>query len=252
MIRLKDILKDTLSEAKYEDIAVWPAKNTQRGTSESGARSFDINIGNPDVIRKMAKTAMGEPGMMKSFKYEGPAGDTFKEFEWDAETTQWEVWKNMNYVILTPDNHVHWYHGKMPGGIFKDETGKLLPGATGTPLPDLTIKGFGFKVYKALLLDPTVGYIFSDKSSTPEIKQRVYGQLMNDKDFIWITTNGNTYDSYDEIVIINPLYSNVENIKQNFETKNKGAKIFYSKNFPNLSEPKYDWTGIDTPGDPTM
>jgi hypothetical protein len=232
MIRLTDLLKETLSEAKYEDVAVIPAKDTQRGTSETGARSFNINIGNPDVIRKMAKTPMGKPGMMTSFKYDGPEGDTFKEFKWDAETTQWEVWKNMNYVILTPHNHVHWYHGKMPGGVFKDETGKLSPGATGTPLPDLTIKGFGFKVYKALLLDPSVGYIFSDKSSTPEVKGAIYSKLMKDPDFVWITVGGTGTIDYDDIVIINPSYSNTQKIKQEFEAKHKGAKFFYSENFP--------------------
>ena len=69
MIKLLDILKESILEAKYEDVAVIPAKGTQRGTSESGAKSFDINIGNIDVIKKMAKTPMGSAGSAKSFSY---------------------------------------------------------------------------------------------------------------------------------------------------------------------------------------
>ena len=38
-------------------------------------------------------------------------------------------------------------------------------------------------VYKAVLLDPTVGYILSNKTSTDKIRENVYGPLMNDKDF---------------------------------------------------------------------
>jgi hypothetical protein len=236
MIRLQDLyknlLKETLSEAKFQDIAVQPAKGVQRGTSEVKGKSFDILIGNPDVIRKMAKTPMGKPGEMTSFKYDGPEGETFTSYKWDAGTSQWDVWKNMNYLILTPDNHTHWYHGKMPGGIFKDETGKLQPGATGTPLPDLTIKGFGYKVYKALVTDPSVGYILSDKSSTPEIKASVYGKLMGDKDLVWITTGGNTPSTYDDIVVIDSKYPNIKRVKQDFESKHKGADFYYSENFP--------------------
>ena len=245
MIRLKDLL----NEAKFKDVAVWPAAAAPRGTSEAGAKAFDIYIGNPDVIRKMAKTPMGTPGKMTSFSYDGP-GSANKDFEWDSNTSQWDVWKNMNYLSLTPDQHIHWYHGKIPGGVFTDETGKLLPGATGTPLPDLTIKEFGIKVYKAVLLEPSVGYILSDKSSTSAIRQRVYGPLMNDKDFIWITAGGNTYDTYDDIVVINPNHANVKKVKQYFENEHKGAMFYYSENFPNTTI--YDASGIDTPGDPTM
>ena len=245
MIRLKDLL----NEAKFKDVAVWPAAAAPRGTSEAGAKAFDIYIGNPDVIRKMAKTPMGTPGKMTSFSYDGP-GSANKDFEWDSNTSQWDVWKNMNYLSLTPDQHIHWYHGKIPGGVFTDETGKLLPGATGTPLPDLTIKEFGIKVYKAVLLEPSVGYILSDKSSTSAIRQRVYGPLMNDKDFIWITAGGNTYDTYDDIVVINPNHANVKKVKQDFENEHKGAMFYYSENFPNTTI--YDASGIDTPGDPTM
>ena len=49
--------------------------------------------------------------------------------------------------------------GKCPGGYYTDDSGKLIPGATGTPLPDLNVEKFGYKVYKALLLEPTVGFI---------------------------------------------------------------------------------------------
>lgn len=231
MIKLISLLKETLTEAKFEDVVVRPAKGIQRGTSEAGARSFDILIGNPDVIRKMAKTPMGKPGKMTSFKYDGPKGDTYKEYEWDANTTQWDVWENMNYILLTPKNYVHWYHGKMPGGSFTDDKGKLIPGSTGTPLPDLKMEKFGYKIYKALLLDPSVGFIKSEKESTPAVKKAVYGNLMNDTDFVWITTNGDTYDKYDKIVLINPKHADVEKEKQTFEAENKGAKFFYSKNF---------------------
>ena len=231
MIKLITLLKESILEAKFEDVAVWPAKGAPRGTSEAGAKAFDIYIGNPDVIRKMAKTPMGKPGKMTSFSYDGP-GSANKDYEWDADTSQWDVWKNMNYLSLTPDNHIHWYHGKMPGGFFTDKTRKLLPGSTGTPLPDLTIKGFGVMVYKAVLLDPTVGYILSNKTSTDKIRENVYGPLMNDKDFIWIAAGGNTYNTYDEIVVINPKYANVKKVKQDFENEHKGADFYYSENFP--------------------
>lgn len=226
------IENNLLIEAKFEDVAVWPAKGMQRGTSESSGKSFDIMIGNPDVIRKMAKTPMGSPGKMKSFKYEGPEGDVYKEFEWNADTSQWDVWKNMNYIILTPDNHTHWYHGKIPGGTYKDDAGNLITSSTGLPLPELTIKRFGYKVYKALLLDPNVGYIKSDKSSTPEIKRAVFSKLIQDNDFVWITTNGDTVETYDDIVIINPNYDDVQKVRQEFESEHEDSKFYYSKNFP--------------------
>jgi hypothetical protein len=231
MIKLITLLKESILEAKFEDVAIWPAKGAPRGTTQAGARAFDIYIGNPDVIRKMAKTPMGKPGKMTSFSYDGP-GSANKDYEWDADTSQWDVWKNMNYLSLTPDNHIHWYHGKAPGGIFKDKTGKLLPGATGIPLPDLTIKGFGVMVYKAVLLDPTVGYILSDKSSTDKIREYVYEPLMNDKDFIWIAAGGTGGLDYDDIVIINPKHADVKKVKQDFEKEHEGAKFYYSKNFP--------------------
>jgi len=224
-------LKKSILEVKYKDVAVWPAKGAPRGTTQADARAFDIYIGDPDIIRKMAKTPMGKPGKMTSFSYDGP-GSANKDYEWDADTSQWDVWKNMNYMSLTSDNHVHWYHGKAPGGYFRDKNNKLLPGATGTPLPALTIKGFGVMVYKAVLLDPTVGYILSDNTSTGEIRKHVYGPLMNDKDFIWISAGGTGGLDYDEIVVINPKYADEQKIKQQFEEKHKGNKFFYSRNFP--------------------
>lgn len=227
-------LLDLLFEARFGDIAVIPAKGTQRGTSESGARSFDINVGNVETIKKMAKTPMGKAGSATSFSYEGPGGETFTEFKWDADTSQWNVWKNMNYVILTPNNEVHWYHGKSPGGIFTDKSGKLQPGATGTPLPDLTIDKFGYKVYKALLLDPSVGFISSNKGSTPAVKKSVYKNLMKDPDFVWMAAGGTAGGlDYDNIVIINPNQADITSIKQKFRNK-YGNKfpIYYSSNFP--------------------
>lgn len=232
MIKLKHLLKEVLVEAKFGDIAVWPAKGTQRGTSESGAKSFDINIGNPDVIRKMAKTPMGKAGSATAFKYEGPEGDTYKEFKWDANTSQWNVWKNMNYVILTPKKYVHWYHGKMPGGSFTDDDGKLRPGSTGTPLPDLTVERFGYKVYKALLLEPSVGYIKSEKGSTPAVKKSVYANLMKDSDLVWISAGGTGGLDYDDIMVINPSYADAAKLGAEFEEENAGKLIHKSNNFP--------------------
>ena len=55
---------------------------------------------------------------------------------------------------------------------------------------------------------------------------------MNDKDFIWIAAGGNTYNTYDEIVVINPKYANVKKVKQDFENEHKGADFYYSENFP--------------------
>lgn len=232
MIKLISLLKETLAEAKFGDIAVWPAKDIQRGTSEAGATSFNINIGNPDIIRKMAKTPMGKAGSATSFKYDGPEGDTYKEFKWDADTSQWTVWKNMNYLILTPKHYTHWYHGKMPGGSYTDDDGKLIPGSTGTPLPDLTIEKFGYKVYKALLLEPSVGFIKSEKSSTPAVKKSVYANLMKDNDLVWISAGGKGELDYDELLVMNPSHVDVKKLTAEFEEEHNGAKFFYSKNFP--------------------
>ena len=234
MIKLLDILKESILEAKYEDVAVIPAKGTQRGTSESGAKSFDINIGNIDVIKKMAKTPMGSAGSAKSFSYEGPGGKAYSDFSWEENTSQWDVWKNMNYLILTPTpkHDVHWYHGKMPGGRYEDDkTVKLIPGSTGTALPDLTVDRFGYKVYKALLLEPSVGYIQSDKSSSPAVKKSVYTNLMKDNDLVWISAGGTGGLDYDQIMVINPSYADKNKLKQQFEKENSGKKIYTSNNF---------------------
>ena len=234
MIKLLDILKESILEAKYEDVAVIPAKGTQRGTSESGAKSFDINIGNIDVIKKMAKTPMGSAGSAKSFSYEGPGGKTYSDFSWEENTSQWDVWKNMNYLILTPTpkHDVHWYHGKMPGGRYEDDkTGKLIPGSTGTALPDLTVDRFGYKVYKALLLEPSVGHIQSNKSSTPAVKKSVYANLMKDDDLVWVSAGGTGGLDYDQIMVINPSYADKNKLKQQFEKENLGKKIYTSNNF---------------------
>ena len=234
MIKLLDILKESILEAKYEDVAVIPAKGTQRGTSESGAKSFDINIGNIDVIKKMAKTPMGSAGSAKSFSYEGPGGKAYSDFSWEENTSQWDVWKNMNYLILTPTpkHDVHWYHGKMPGCRYEDDkTGKLIPGSTGTALPDLTVDRFGYKVYKALLLEPSVGYIQSDKSSSPAVKKSVYTNLMKDNDLVWISAGGTGGLDYDQIMVINPSYADKNKLKQQFEKENSGKKIYTSNNF---------------------
>lgn len=248
MIKLTSLLKETILEAKFQDVAVWPAKGVQRGASESGGRSFDIMIGNPDVIRKMAKTPMGYAGTIQVFSGDGPGSSLYKEYEWKPDTTQWTVWSNINYIVLTKKNEVHWYNGKIPGGMSgvrkagSEEDGsagtdpktgqKYISGTPNKPLPDLTVKGFGYKVYKALLGEPSVEYIKSDKSSTPEIKGAVYSKLMQDPDFVWIATNGDTYDKYDKIIVINPKHADVRKEKQKFEAENKGAKFFYSKNFP--------------------
>ena len=223
MIKLIDLLK----EARYQDIEVVPTSGPQRGVGETDGKSYAIIIGNPSVYRKMEATPMGKPGKMKALNYGGAGSEAYREFEWDANTTQWDVWQRMNYVVVTPRNETHWYHGKMPGGGYKD-----FEGATGTPLPDLKIDRFGYKVYKALLGEPSVGYIISDKTSSPEIKGAVYSKLMQDNELIWVATNGNTTSTYDDIVVMNPKYVDIQKIRQQFEAEHKGDKFFYSKNFP--------------------
>lgn len=223
MIKLIDLLK----EARYQDIEVVPTSGPQRGVGETDGKSYAIIIGNPSVYRKMEATPMGKPGKMKALNYGGAGSEAYREFEWDTDTTQWDVWQRMNYVVVTPRNETHWYHGKMPGGGYKD-----FEGATGTPLPDLKIDRFGYKVYKALLGEPSVGYIISDKTSSPEIKGAVYNKLMQDNELIWIATNGNTTSTYDDIVVMNPKYVDIQKIRQQFEAEHKGDKFFYSKNFP--------------------
>lgn len=248
MIKLISLLKETLAEAKFQDVAVRPAKGVQRGTSDPAGKSFDIIISNPDVIRKMAKTPMGYAGTIQVFSGDGPGSGLYKEYEWKPDTTEWTVWSNINYIILSEKNEVHWYNGKIPGGLSgvrkagPEEDGsagtdpktgqKYTSGTPNKPLTALSVEKFGYKVYKALLLDPSVGHIISNKSATDKVKEKVYGNLIKDTDFIWITTGGDTYDTYDEIVVINPKYADVKKVKQDFETKHKGAQFFYSKNFP--------------------
>ena len=222
------LLKDLLTEARFGDIEVVPTTGPQRGVGEVNGKSYAIIIGNPSVYRKMETTPMGKPGKMKALNYDGVGSEAYREFKWDADTTQWEVWQRMNYVVVTPRNETHWYHGKMPGGGYKD-----FEGATRTPLPDLKIEKFGYKVYKALLGEPSVGYIISDKTSSPEIKGAVYSKLMQDDDLVWIATNGNTTSTYDKIVVINPKHADMQKLKKQFEVANKGSKFFYSKNFLN-------------------
>ena len=232
MIKLNDILKEILSEATFEDVTVVPSKGVQRGTSEADAKSFDIVIDNQDVIEKMKSTPMGKAGAATAFSYEGPGGKAFTEFDWNANTSQWDVWQNMNYVTLTPKKYVHWYHGKMPGGMYSDDKGALSPGATGTPLPNLTIDRFGYKVYKALLSEPSVGYVKSEKGSTPAVKKSVYANLMKDDDLVWISAGGTGVLDYDDIVVINPSHADPAKLASEFEDENKGKQIHKSRNFP--------------------
>jgi hypothetical protein len=199
---------------------------------------------------------MGSPGSIQSFKYEGPSGPNYTTYKWDENATAWEVWKNMNYIILTKDNIVHWYHGNLMGGPKnKPQPEHGFEGSTGEELPKLNIERFGFKVYKALLNDPSVGYIVSSSEASDMVKNKVYKWLLKDPNFVWIST-GNVDENgmgYDDVIIINPKYTNVDKVKETFESKHNGKKINYSKNFPKtqktesiktkaqiLSEGRYD------------
>jgi hypothetical protein len=178
---------------------------------------------------------MGSPGSMQSFKYEGHSGPNYTTYEWDGNTTAWEVWKNMNYIILTKDNVVHWYHGNLMGGPKNEPQPEHgFKGSTGEELPELNIERFGFKVYKALLKDPTVGYIVSGSEASEMVKNKVYKWLLKDPDFVWMSTGNVGEDGmgYDDIIIINPKHSNPNELEQKFKLKHKGKKINYSKNFP--------------------
>jgi hypothetical protein len=115
----------------------------------------------------------------------------------------------------------------MPGGGYKN-----FDGATGTPLPDLTVDKFGYKVYRALLGEPSVGYIVSNHTASPSVKGAVYSKLMRDSEFVWIAANGDTIDTYSDIVVINPNYADVQKVRQKFENKHQGSKFYYSNNFP--------------------
>ena len=274
MRNMIDNFKKLLTEGKFEDIEVVPAKGVQRGTSSEGGRSFNINIGNPDVVKRMKETPMGEAGEMSSFSHEGP-GSGEKKIKWNADTSQWDVWQNMNYIILTPENQVHWYHGKMPGGKFRamynkkgpevmgdkgrlygtaarvksdkefkekntswDKEGHLYPGSTAKPLPDLNIKGFGYKVYKALLNEPTVGYIVSDQSASEEVKNYVYKKLMTDPELIWVASGSGDISSqeFQDMIMINPKFVNSKQLIEKFKSgeikthhRTEGVKFYQSK-----------------------
>jgi len=247
---LKQFIKTTtreflLLEAKFSDIEVLPSKGIQRGTSNEKGRSFNIIIGNPSVYYKMEKTPMGKGGTVQLFYGDGPNKGLYKEYKWDANTKQLTVWNNINYIILSEKNEVHWYNGKIPGGSFgvqkasSGEKDKWNPDTTAQayktqtphkPLSELTVKEFGYKVYKALLLEPSVGFIKSDKHSTPEVKRAVYFKLMKDVDLKWISVGGTGGLDYDNIVIINPNYADTEQITKDFKSEHKGGKIFGSSN----------------------
>ena len=247
MIKLINLLKEIILEARYQDIEVVPAKDIQRGASDSEGTSFNIVIGNPGAYYKMEQTPMGRGGTIQLFAGDGPGKGLYKQYKWDAKTTQLTVWNNINYIILSKENEVHWYNGKIPGGSFgvqksssgeKDSSGTDIKTgqsyssqSPNKPLSELTITEFGYKVYKALLLEPSVKYIISNKSATDAIKGAVYSKLIIDPDFIWISAGGTGGLDYDEIIIINPKYADVAKVKENFENKYVGAKFYYSKNF---------------------
>lgn len=227
--------KQILNEAIEGDVAVWPSKGDQRGISDIEGKSFNIFFNDKQIIRNMMTHKMGSPGSMQSFKYEGPSGPNYTTYEWDENTTAWEVWKNMNYIILTKDNVVHWYHGNLMGGPkSKPQPKHGFKGSAGKELPKLNIERFGFKIYKALLKDQSVGYIVSNSEASEMVKNKIYKWLLKDPDFVWVSTGNVNEDGmgYEDIIIINPKYSNPNELKQKFELKHKGKKINYSKNFP--------------------
>lgn len=234
-----------LLEAKYIDIEVIPSEGVQRGTSDERGRSFDIIIGNPGAYYKMEKTPMGKGGTVQLFAGDGPNKGLNKEYKWNADTKQLTVWKNINYIVLTENNEVHWYNGKIPGGSFgvqkasSGEKDKWNPDTTGqayktqsphNPLSELTVEKFGYKVYKALLLEPSVGFIKSSKHSTPEVKRAVYSKLMEDPDLKWVSVGGTGGLDYDNIVIINSEYADTEQIIKDFKSEHKGGIFFGSAN----------------------
>jgi hypothetical protein len=247
---MKQFIKTTireflLLEARFSDIEVLPSEGTQRGASDEKGRSFDIIIGNPGTYYKMEKTPMGKGGTVQLFAGDGPNKGLNKEYKWNADTKQLTVWKNINYIVLTENNEVHWYNGKIPGGSFgvqkasSGEKDKWNPEKTGQayktqsphkPLSSLAVKEFGYKVYKALLLEPSVGFIKSDKHSTPEVKKAVYSKLMKDPDLKWVSFEGTGGLDYDNIVIINPKYADTKQVVKDFESEHKDGKIFYSAN----------------------
>ena len=230
-----------ITEAIYDDVSV-QLSNKKRGVSEPGAKSFDILFNNKEVMRKMMTHKMGHPGSMQSFWYEGPEtnrDNQYTKYEWTADTTAWEVWKNMNYIILTPKNQIHWYHGKKPGGQKYEPIPKIgFEGSKGEDLPTLDIKTLGFKVYRALLDDPNVGYIISEKGSSEEIKKSVYQWLLKENDYVWIKTGDSDILKtnplkYDMVVVMNPKYCNPKEVEEKF--KNIEVSVNDKPTHPNLN-----------------
>jgi len=239
-------------EATYDAISV-QISNKKRGVSEPGAKSFDIFFNNKELMRKMMTHKMGKPGFMQSFWYEGPETDRnnqYTTYEWTADTTAWEVWKNMNYIVLTPKNQIHWYHGKQPGGQKFDPIPEMgFKGSTGEVLPTLDVERFGFKVYRALLDDPNVGYIISEKGSSDKIKTSVYQWLFKKNEYVWIKTGDPDLLKteplkYDMVVVMNPKYCNPKEVEEKFKNievegpsyPNQNASFTYSDNYKKTSE----------------
>ena len=228
-------------ESIYDDVSV-RITNKERGVSQPGAKSFDIFFNNKEVVRKMMNHKMGQPGSMQSFWYEGlktNRDDQYTTYEWTADTTAWEVWKHMNYIILTPKNQIHWYHGKKPGGSKYDPIDSIgFRGSKGEDLPTLDIEHFGFKVYRALLDDPNAGYIISESGSSPEVKKSVYKHLFKEKDYIWIKAGDPKALSedplaYDMVVVMNPKYCNPKEVEEKF--KNIEVPVNDRPTYPNLN-----------------
>lgn len=237
-----------ITEAIYEDVEVVLSKD-RRGVSEELAKSFDIILKNEEVIKNMKEHKMGNPGSMQSFFFKGPGGEMYTKFEWNSDTTAWEVWQQMNYLILTPKNQIHWYHGKKPGGQKFNPIPEFgFEGSKGEDLPKLDISKFGFKVYRALLDDPLVGFIVSEKGSSEDVKKSVYKWLFNVTDYVWIKS-GDPLSlqknplSYEMVVIMNPKYCNVKEAEEKFRNikveidnqvtqPNIDAEFTYSDNFP--------------------
>jgi len=241
MKRIIDAFKKPLNEVgSYEDISVVPRPEgrTQRGTSDKQGRSFDIFIRNSDIRKDLMKTKMPSSGSMQSFKGDGPKGNLFKDYEWNKDTNAWKVFQEMNYIVLEPNNKVHFPHGKQMGGDINSPNPEIgYKGSTGEELPNLNIRGgYGYKVYKALLNEPSVKYIFSDDNASNDVKDKIYTRLMNDKDLIWISTgniNKETGVGYREIIFINPKFTNFKQAKDTFESMYQGP-FNYSKNFPKI------------------
>ena len=230
-IRLNENLQMLNEVGSYEDISVVPRPEgrIQRGNSDKQGRSFDIFIRNSDIRKDLMKTKMPSSGSMQSFKGGGPEGDLFKDYEWNKDTSAWKVFQEMNYIVLEPNNKVHFPHGKKMGGDINPSNPQIgYKGSTGEELPNLNIRGgYGYKVFKALLNEPSVKYIISDDHASDDVKNKIYTRLMNDKDLIWIATSD--IKKYKEIVFINPKFGNVDEIKQNFESQFKGP-YYYSNN----------------------